>query len=154
MEGRVRSERQWEGLYCVPFSLSGRKPGQGENLIGCDSVVKQTSSNIASELQKRRPGVWERTDCWCVWASGRLCTVCGRGDVSTVVCNYFFVCVCSWRIFFLFNVSTTAIWIAVLIDLISSGCILTPHLHRNGWHHSTASEHLLNHRTWCVCKKQ
>ncbi|KAL1255878.1 hypothetical protein QQF64_013939 [Cirrhinus molitorella] len=73
MEGRVRSERQREGLYCVLFSLSGRKPGQGENLIGCDSVVKQTSSNIASELQKRRPGVWERTDRWCV----SVCCVTG-----------------------------------------------------------------------------
>jgi len=43
----------------VSFLLSGQKPGprERENLIGCDSVVKQTSSNIASELEKRRPGV-------------------------------------------------------------------------------------------------
>ncbi len=65
--------------------------------------------------------------------------------------QYSFVCTCSRRIFLLCNVSTTAIWIAVHIDLISSGCILTSHLHRNGWHHSTASEHLLKHRTCGVC---
>ncbi len=38
--------------------------------------------------------------------------------------QYSFVCTCSRRIFLLCNVSTTAIWIAVHIDLISSGCIL------------------------------
>jgi len=61
----------------VSFSLSGRKPGprERENLIGCDSVVKQTSSNIASELEKRRPGV-----CVSMW----FCVHVGEVDVSKV----------------------------------------------------------------------
>lgn len=78
MEGRVWSERQREGLYYVSFLLSGRKPGQRENLIGCDSVVKQTSSNIASELQKWRPGVSS------MWSYVYV----GGVDVGTVVFSF------------------------------------------------------------------
>lgn len=75
MEGRVWSEAQREGLYCVSFLLSGRNPGRRENLIGCDSVVKQTSSNIASELQKWRPGVRDHV-VMCVCGRG-VCAICG-----------------------------------------------------------------------------
>lgn len=63
-EGRVK---EWGLNYsersAVCPSVSGTKPERRENLIGFDSVVKQTSGEIASELQKLRPAVSERTAC-------------------------------------------------------------------------------------------
>ncbi len=143
MEGRVRSERQREWQQ----ARTGR---ESHWMWQCCETNQQQHSKRITEAEAWWLGKDRLLVCVSMWSC--VYSMWERLMLA-VMCNYFLYVCAREGTSFLFNVSTTAIWSTVLIDLISSGCILTPHFQRNGWHHSTASEHLLNHRTWGVWAK-